>query len=711
MNKDNNQKQQENKKPPVILSALRRDLELFQGENEADGRTSWVIFDPVSDKYFRLGELNHRLAALLDKPQEMEQFIARVCKTGITATRMDILKLISFLEQSNLLQPSYGATEHKLAKSRLMKRKMLGDRILASYLFFRIPIFQPDRFLTATVKNVQQIFNRWTMIALTVIAALGYLAVLIRIDKLAEALINSISLQGLMRYSLAVIVIKCIHEFSHAYVAKILGIRVRRMGIAFIVFFPRLYTDLTDAWRLSNRRQRFLMDAAGIISELFIGGGAALVWVNTPPGVANSIAYYIFAVSIINTILVNGNPFIRYDGYYLLMDITGIDNLQRRSIELIRYNFRKIFLGIPGVPPEKPSGVKKHFMITYGIAAFIYRIFLYTSIILIVYFKFTKVIGILLLILEVHLLIIKPLKNEINIIMKNKKLMKKSNLLWSGTGVAIILLLLIIPLPWTISMPGEVKPAITGVVYIGHSGFLQQLTIEDGALVTKQQQLFVQGNQFLDWKIEQTKLDLKIVALELDQLASSNATRSRTEVKKQELDSITNKITELQRQYKLMTVRAPYTGIFVLKDRHLKPGKWLRKGDVLGEVFDPRRQIVEAFVNSGDVEVLRIGDKVTVGLDGEAISYSGIITSVNAVPATMGPSPLLQVFGGSIVCYPSPNKSFQPVTTHYQVMVQLADKCTLPVGRTGIVWVRKYSSVGGSLVRKAIGILQREMTF
>jgi putative peptide zinc metalloprotease protein len=711
MNQENSQNQQENKKPPVILSALRRDIELFQGENEADGRQTWVIFDPVSDKYFRLGELNHRLAALLDKSQEMEQFIARVSKNGITATKMDILKLISFLEQSNLLQPSYGATEKKLAKMRLMKRKMLGDRILASYLFFRIPIFQPDRFLTRTVNYIQQIFNRWTMIALVIIAALGYLAVLIRIDKLAEALINSISLQGLMRYSLAVIVIKCIHEFSHAYVAKILGIRVRRMGIAFIVFFPRLYTDLTDAWRLSNRRQRFMMDAAGIISELFIGGGAALVWVNTPPGVTNSIAYYIFAVSIINTILVNGNPFIRYDGYYLLMDITGIDNLQRRSIELIRYNFRKIFLGIPGVPPEKPSGLKKHFMITYGIAAFIYRIFLYTSIILIVYFKFTKVIGIILLILEVHLLIIKPLKNEINIIMKNKKQIKKRNLLWSGTGVAILLLLLILPLPWTISMPGEVKPAVAGIVYVGHSGFLQQLTVEDGAVVTKQQRLFVQSNQFLDWKIEKTKLDKEIVALELDQLASSNATRSRTEVKQQELDATVNKIAELQRQHKLLTVVAPYSGIFVLKNRHLKPGKWLRKGDGIGEIFDPQHQIIEAFVDSNDVEVIQVGDKVTVGLDGEAASYSGIIASVNAVPATMGPSPLLQLFGGPIVCYPSPNNSFQPVTTHYQVIVRLADDRKLHVGRTGTVWVRKYSSVGGSLIRKAIGILQREMSF
>ena len=260
-------------------------------------------------------------------------------------------------------------------------------------------------------------------------------------------------------------------------------------------------------------------------------------------------------------------------------------------------------------------------------------------------------------------------------------------------------------------MPGEVKPERAGVVYVGHSGFLQQLGIEDGVLVTKQQQLVVQNNPFLNWKIAKTKLDLKIVALELDQLASSNATRSRTEVKQQELDSIINKIAELQRQAQLMTVLAPYTGSFVLKDRHLKPGKWLRKGDVIGEVFDPCRQIIEAFVDSNDVEAIRVGDKVTIGLNGEATNYLGIIASVNSVPATMGPSPLLQLFGGPIVCYPSPNNSFQPVTTHYQVIIKLDDKSKLPVGRTGTVWVRKYSSVGGSLVRKTIGILQREMTF
>lgn len=711
MNHKNITNQQVNKKTPVMISMLRRDIELFQGSDDPDGSRSWVIFDPVSDKYFRLGEQNHRIAGLMDKPQELEQFIDRINRHGIDASKTDILKFISFLERSNLLQPSYGSTDQKLTKIRQMKRKMLGDRILASYLFLRIPLFQPDRLLTATVKNIQTIFNRWTMISLIIISALGYLAILVRLDKLTEALINSISLQGLMRYSLAVIVIKCVHEFSHAYVAKIFGIRVRRMGVAFIVFFPRLYTDLTDAWRLSNRRQRFMMDAAGILSELLIGGGAALVWVNTPPGVSHSIAYYIFAVSIINTVLVNGNPFIRYDGYYLLMDITGIDNLQRRSIELIRYNFRKIFFGIAGAPPEKPSGTKKYFMIIYGISAFIYRSFLYTSIILIVYFKFTKVIGIVLLFLEFHLLLIKPLKNEITVIMKNRKLTKQRNVLLSGVGVGTILLLLIIPLPWSISMPGEIKSAVVGVVYARHNGFLKSMDVNDGQVVTPQQPLFLQSNPFLEWRIAQAKLDKKIVALELDQLASSNATLSKISAKTQEFDSVKNKISELERQQNLLTGVAQHSGVFVLKDRHLKPGKWLRKGDVIGEVFNPQQQIIEAFVGSHDIEAIKIGDKVEASLAGETDKFTGFITGVNFVPASMTPSPLLQVFGGPIICYPAKGKSFQPVTTRYQVIIKLSDNSKLPVGRTGTVWVRKYSSVGGSLVRKVIGILQREMTF
>ena len=63
--------------------------------------------------------------------------------------------------------------------------------------------------------------------------------------------------------------------------------------------------------------------------EIIIGGLAVLVWLNTAPGVVNTLCYYIFAVSVVNTVFINGNPFIRYDGYYLLMDATGIDNLQR----------------------------------------------------------------------------------------------------------------------------------------------------------------------------------------------------------------------------------------------------------------------------------------------------------------------------------------------------------------------------------------------
>lgn len=698
-------------KKAVFTGALRRDIELFRGEDNPDGSPAWVIFDPVSDKYYKISELNYRIAALLDKSQELEGFVERVKRNGLEADKLTVLKLISFLHQSNLLMATYGVTDQKVEKFREMKRKMLGTRILSSYLFFRIPVFNPDRFLTATIDIVRTIFNRWTFILLWTIAAMGYIAVIMNWDKLADALLKSINLQGVVRYSLAVIIIKLIHEFAHAYTARALNIRVRRMGVAFIVFFPRLYTDLTDAWRLANRRQRFMMDAAGICSEIIIGGGAALVWANTQPGLSNSIAYYIFAVSIINTILINGNPFIRYDGYYLLMDITGIDNLQRRGITLIQEAIRKCLFGIEPQSTEQASVLKKTFMIAYGISAFIYRFFLYTSIILIVYYQFTRVVGIVLLFLEVHLLVLKPLTNEIKIIMHKRSQIKRRNFLISISGVVFILLILTVPLPWNISMPCEVKSADSSFVYARNSGFLEKIDVADGQQVKRGQVLFQQTNPFLEWNYVQAGIDLSLNSAELDRMESSNATLGRTDVKLQELEAARNKLKELERQKLLLVSRADVNGIFVLFDRHLKTGKWLNKGYVIGEVFNPAVKQVYAFIDESDVERVEAGDNVSVTLEGEMGTIRGKIVAVNSVPAFLTPSPLMQSFGGPIACFPPEDGIFRPVKPCYQVIVELPADCSMPIGRTGTVWLRKYSSVGGSLLRKVIHVLLRELSF
>lgn len=697
----------------IYVGGLRTDIEIFPGETDQQGAPTWIIFDPVADTYFRVSEKYYRIISALSGTYELEQFIRKMQCSGLNVNKTDILKIIQFLNIGNLLLPTYGASADKAGKMRANKRKMLWHIILSTYLFFRIPLFKPDKFLNRTADAIHKIFNHWLLMTLSLIALLGYVGIIANFAKFTDAFMKSISVQGLMRYSIAVIFIKIIHEFSHAYTAKKYGCRVRKMGIAVVFFFPRLYSDLTDAWRVADRRKRFLIDGAGIFSELIIGGLAAVVWLNSRPGITQSISYYIFAVSAINTLMINGNFFIKYDGYYMLMDLINVDNLQRRSVETIRNIWRKFFWGIQPPPnPDEPTIITKNLLVLYGIGSFIYRIFLYSSIIFLVYFSFDflKPLAITLLGLEAFLLIIKPFYDETKQVFMNRKNIARKNLLLSGAGVAIIFLLLVLPLPWTLSLPCEIQSAQQSVVYAAFDGYLEEIKVANKDNVTAGQLLFRQQNPFVHMAMETAAIDLAIDQTILDQTESNSKKISQMEVVAQSLLSSKNKIAEAERKLELLNISAPQNGIFNLHNRRLTTGKWLTKGEVLGDIHDPGKLIGNAYVEEQDAKYIEIGESVEFSLPDQIQSYRGKVVELNELPAALPASPLLNISGGPINGTFNEQGEFIAMTTYYQVKIEF-EKNAPPAGRSGIASLTKYSSVAGNLLRTVWHVLLRELSF
>ncbi|MFA6290927.1 MAG: HlyD family efflux transporter periplasmic adaptor subunit [Victivallales bacterium] len=688
---------------------LRPDLEIFKGGTDEQGKVTWVIFDPVSGNYFRFSEKDYRIISCLSGNQEMGDFLNKLRESGITADKQEAVKLLLFLQQSSLFKPVYGLTEAKNIKARDFRKSMFWHIVLSTYLFFRIPLISPDRFLQRTLDKVRLIFNPWTLFTLKMVAAVGYFCLIVNFYKFADAFIASISIQGLLRYSLAIVLIKVIHEFAHAYTARNYGCRVRKMGVAFIVFFPRFYTDITDSWRIPDRWKRFQIDGAGVFSELLIGGFAALVWANTSSGPANTVAYYIFAVSILNTVFVNGNPFIRYDGYYMLMDIVNIDNLQKRGTELVRGLWRKYLFGMV-VPPDPATGWKRQILIIYSICAFLYRIFLYTSIILIVYFQFIKVVGIVLLILEVWLLILKPVIDEGKFLLANWGKFKHGKVARSLGGALFIVIILSIPLPWNIVAPCEVKSNDSVMIYAPVNGFLEELNLTDGQAVKRGEPVMAQRDPFLDWKRMEARVDYEIDLIQLDQAQGDREQLRQIGVRKETLEHSRDTVAEVERKTAQLRTVSQLDGVFALYERHLKVGKWLAKGELIGEIFGPAGRNAIAYVQEDDAKYIRVGDRVSVSLSDEISSYSGKVTGINPMPAELPPSPLLKNYGGPIIVFKGDNGLFTPVSTYYQIDIEFS-KSSPNAGRTGAARLRKYASVGGNLIKNVLRVLQRELSF
>ena len=707
----NQQAAPQQEKQKYYIGRLRVDLELFSGQPNIDGDPTWVIFDPVADAYYKISNENYQMIRVLSGNMEIEQYLAKLKSVGIHTEKMEVLQLIKFLQSSNLFMPRYQQSEAQATRMREIKKKMFWQRMMSTYLFFKIPIVKPDRFLNRTIDIVQHILNKWTITLLWIIAICGYIGLVMNWHKFTEKFISSISLQGLARYSLAVIAVKFIHEFAHAYAAKVNGVRVRRMGLAIVFFVPRLYSDLTDSWRIHDWKKRFLIDGAGIISEIIIGGFAALVWVNTVPGLTHSVAYFVFAVSIINTVLINGNPFIRYDGYFMLMDFIGIDNLQQRATERAKTLWRKHLFGLDLPTKDHTKGWKRHFLALFGVCTFIYRIFLYTSIIMIVYFQFPKAIGIVLLCLEVYLLILKPLTAEIKFLTMMRKKMNRTKSMLSYIGISIILICFFLPLPWDVTLPCEVRPVSFERLY-AHSGYIKEILVKDGQRVKKNQLLFKQSNPYLSWRLQEAKVAIKRDEMILDQAQSSAKRLGEIKIDRRALQSSRNLAKELKRKETLLELRSGLDGVFAFYDQKLKKDKWLREGAVIGEVYNPKLKKVVAYVGEDEMRKLQAGDKIKLRLKGNLKPYSGVITSVNDVAAVLEPTPLLDVFGGPILSNQNPQRGyFKPLHPRYKVSIKIDDSVNLPIGRSGSINIRKYSSIGGNITRKVIHVLQRELSF
>ena len=213
------------------------------------------------------------------------------------------------------------------------------------------------------------------------------------------------------------------------------------MGVAFLLLFPVLYTDVTDAWRLRKRRQRLLVDASGILAELTVAGLALFLWAFLPEGPTKSAAFFLATTSWVLSLAINLNPFMKFDGYYLASDISGVNNLQNRSFDLALWKMREILFGLGDPPPEHFPRRLARGLVIYAWATWIYRAILFIGIALLVYAWFFKLLGIILFLVEIAWFIVLPVKREVGIWWERRSEIMASRRGLITTGIAGLVLL------------------------------------------------------------------------------------------------------------------------------------------------------------------------------------------------------------------------------------------------------------------------------
>ena len=703
----------------TALPELRQDLQLLAEVRDRHGSRNWRLYDPLLHRFHALSYKHLAMLQVWQGADGADTIVARVWQQhSEPVSAEEVADFASFLVLQGLAFPlDPNAWRQRLERVQKERRRLLS-RLLHNYLFLRIPIADPQRFLASTKAFVRPLGSRAFAILTLALAALALLLVLREWDQFRACVSQLASPAGAFAILLAIPFVKLLHELGHGYVAVHYGCRVNAMGVAFILGAPLFYVDVTDSWRLKSRNARLAIDSAGIAVDLTIAVLATLAWVILPDGVPRFIAFGLATVGWTASLAINLNPFMKFDGYYLLSDVLELPNLQTRALALARWQLHELLFRLRLPPPEDLGQRLRRCLVLYGAAIMVYRIVLFTGIALAVYAFFFKLLGLVLFAVEIAYFILMPIWREIRDWYSMRLPILRSPRTWiTAACIAGLLALAIIPWSTAITVPAMLEPNGFARVHASRPARFDAVHIAVGRHLAAGDALARLSSPSLDQELAVTDLRAAVIDLRLARLSSDPGDRELAIVLQAERQSVARKRAGLARQLEELDVVAPRAGSVVALADHAAPGRWVTPAEALVVVHGTDGMRILGLTAASDVGRIRAGMTATfvpnnillpalpATVTEVATSNVAVVTQVELAESHGGPVPTrLAAKGGAV-----------PLDSQYQVHArpsgsQSGYPPTQP--QMGVLLVKGDArSLLARLWRRAVMVLIRESGF
>lgn len=705
----------EDQAKPSQWLALREDLGLYAGPRTVDGTPTWTLYDPASHRYFRLGWLEFECLQRWSMGDADTIVMSIQHDTPLNADVSDIEAFSYFLNLHQLTKPQGAETSQLLARKRKAAQPNVWTWLLHNYLFLRIPLLRPDGALKKALPWISFVFNRQFIVLVLLLAILAIYLVSAQWTQFSHSFSYVFTPEGVLMTALMLSLSKVIHELGHAFTACRFGCRVPTMGIAFMMGFPMLWTDVTDAWRLPSRTQRLSIDAAGMIAELTLAVFATLLWTVLPDGAVRSGVYLLASTAWVLTLAVNLNPFMRFDGYYLFSDYLDIANLQDRSFALARWRLRESLFNFQLPVPEVFSKHQYRLLIAYAYGTWIYRLMLFAGIAWAVYHFFFKVLGLFLFAVEIGWFIVRPILKEITVwreLIALKETPIRPRLAWLVPLLALALLFI----PWQthLLLSGLLSAETEFTLYSPQSATVQRVLVKEGDSVQADQILIELSSPDLDFRIATAERHLAELT---EQLASQSLEISLAQHNPMDMEAVQSTLAELmglREAQKKLTIRAGFAGRIRDLSDALQQGEWLAKDEPLGIVESPRATVI-AYAEEADLNRLQLGAKGRFYPEGGDVAPVHVhVLTIDSVGTRQLTIPELSSnHGGEIAVREDEQHHLIPEQGIYRVLLQADDHPLIqPITLRGrLTLATPPESLAGRLLRSALAVLIRESSW
>jgi putative peptide zinc metalloprotease protein len=585
---------------------LRSHLEIHR--HHYRGELWYVLQDHASGRFQRFTPAAYLLIGLMDgKHSVQELWETGRARLGENApTQEEVIRLLSQLHAVNALQtdvlPDTAEMLKRFEKQRYGKLK----QNLRSPLFMRFSLLDPERILNLFLPLVRPVFGWFGAIIWLAVVGYGVYLAGLHWPQLTENITDRVLAPGnLVILWLTFPFLKAFHEFGHAFAVKVRGGEVHEMGIMLLVFNPIPYVDASAASAFRNKRERVLVGAAGMIAELFIAALALWLWTSVEPGPVRAVAFNVILIAGVSTLLFNGNPLLRYDAYYILSDLLEIPNMGPRGIRYIGYLFQRYLLIVKDAEPPFSASGERVWFVVYTIAAFFYRIFIFTSIILFVAGKFFF-IGVLIACWGIFNMFVMPVGKIVKFLVTSPKLRRRRAWAILASGLvlaAVVALVIVVPVPLGTRAQGVIWIPERAFVRAGTEGFVNRLTVASGSTVDTGQPVIECSDPLLPAEIRVLVARLRELTAIYD--TSMVTDRVQAKITLGEIRQVEAELADARRRADDLTIRSAAAGNIMIPMAEDLPGRFVRRGELLGYVLDRRAMIARVVVNQADVDFVR----------------------------------------------------------------------------------------------------------
>lgn len=618
------------------------------------GQVWYVVQDPSGGRYHRLSSAAQALAARMDGRRTVQQLWeeANTGGAGDACTQNELVDLLVQLHGADLLQTDITPDSAALLARYRKKRRETFKQWLMSPTSLKLPLLNPGPFIDRWAPSLAWCFGP--------LGAMLWLAVVIPATILAvrhwSPLTHNLSDQVLSSGNLLVMalvfpVVKLLHELGHAFATRVWGGTVHEMGLMLLVFAPFPYVDASAAAAFPSKYRRAVVGAAGMLVEVFLASLAMYVWLLSEPGPARAVAYNVMLIAGISTLIVNGNPLLRYDAYYILCDLIEIPNLAQRGQQYLTWLWDRRVYGVHDQPPPHTAPGEKPWLVLYTPLAWCYRTAVTLSIMLFVAGQFF-IIGILLALWSLITQFGMPLYKGWKHLKSGASLQQRRDVAGRRTLglIAVVLLLLFaLPAPLRTTTEGVIWLPDQAILHAGGNGFFQRWLVQPGQRVKQGDALYVMTDREL-------LAELQVVRARAAEAEAQYRAQQFTEPAKARiaLAQWRQELEVLQRteqKARRLTGFAESDGILVAATPQDMPDRFYKQGALIGYILDARQLKVRAVVEQDNIDLVRTRLRQVELRLAESLARRQAARTLQEIPGGVNqlPSPALGLNGGGLV--------------------------------------------------------------